>query len=79
MPAKISLEENKEFKSIRNQVVSAAAGIKIPPKQPWRDVFYDYEYLRDKKDDIYYLETLANRGNVMAMYRVGRYYYDKTE
>lgn len=79
MPSRIPLEENKEFKSIRNQVVSVAANIKIPPKQPWRDVFYDYEYLRDKKDDIYYLETLANRGNVMAMYRVGRYYYDKTD
>lgn len=79
IPAKIPLEENKEFKSIRNQVVSVAAGLKIPQKQPWQEVFYDYEYLRDKEDDVGYLEILANRGDQVAKYRVGRYYYEKTD
>ena len=79
MPAKIPLEENKEFKSIRNQVVSMAASIQSPPKQPWRDVSHDYKVLQDIKDDIDELEYLANRGNVMAMYRTGRYYYENTD
>ena len=79
MPAKIPLEENKEFKSIRNQVVSMAANIQSPLKQPWRDVLHDYKELRDRRDDIEYLESLAHCGDVIAMYRTGRYYYDKTD
>ena len=79
MPTKIPLEENKEFKSIRNQVVSIAAEIKMPPIQTFMYEDYDYEELQDIKNDITYLSYLADRGNPIAMYRIGRYYYDNTD
>ncbi len=79
MPTKIPLEENKEFKSIRNQIVSMAAEIKMPPIQTFMYEDYDYEELQDIKDDITYLSYLADRGNPIAMYRIGRYYYDNTD
>ena len=75
MPEKIPLEENKEFKSIRNEVVRAAAEILSLPKQPRHE-------MPDEKipaEDLKFLELSAEFGNVGAMYRLGRHYYDKTD
>ena len=77
MPDKIALEDNKEFKSIRNQVITVAANIGIPPDIPFHDEAYDYNELKDRKNDIGYLEALTDLGNPVAMYRAGRYYLEQ--
>ena len=77
MPDKIALEDNKEFKSIRNQVITVAANIGIPPDIPFHDEAYDYNELKDRKNDIRYLEAVTDLGNPVAMYRAGRYYLEQ--
>ena len=79
MPAKIPIESNEEFKSIRNNVVEIASEINLPSQQPDRDIDYDYEELADKANDFEYLYRQANIGNPFAMYRLGRYYLEKTD
>ena len=79
MPAKIPIESNEEFKSIRNNVVEIASEINLPSQQPDRDIDYDYEELADKANDFEYLYRRANIGNPYAMYRLGRYYLEKTD
>ena len=75
MPAKIPLEENIEFKSVRNEVVSAAAELLSPPSFMMREI----PEAQSPEEDPGYLETLANLGNVDAMVRLGRYYYNETD
>ena len=79
MPAKIPIESNEEFKSIRNNVVEIASEINLPSQQPDRDIDYDYEELADKANDFEYLYKRAIIGNSFAMYRLGRYYLEKTD
>ena len=79
MPAKIPIESNEEFKSIRNNVVKIASEINLPSQQPDRDIDYDYEELADKANDFEYLYKRAIIGNSYAMYRLGRYYLEKTD
>ena len=79
MPAKIPIESNEEFKSIRNNLVKIASEINLPSQQPDRDIDYDYEELADKANDFEYLYRRANMGNPYAMYRLGRYYLEKTD
>ena len=78
MPAKIPLEENKEFKSVRNNVVATAFEIGHIPMQRRREIDYDYTEMRDKANDFEYLWEKANDGYIMAMYRLGRYYLENT-
>ena len=75
MPEKIPLEENKEFKAVRNEVVRAAAEILFLPKQPSRESLHE----KMPAEDLKFLELSAEFGNVGAMYRLGRHYYDKTD
>ena len=77
MPEKIALESNKEFKSIRNQVITIAANIDTPSDVPFHDVGYDYNELKDRAKDLSYLEMISDMGNHVAMYRVGRYYLEQ--
>lgn len=79
MPEKIPIESNEEFKSIRNNVVKIASEINLPSQQPDRDIDYDYEELADKANDFEYLYKRAIIGNSFAMYRLGRYYLEKTD
>ena len=79
MPAKIPIESNEEFKSIRNNVVKIASEINLPSQQPDRDIDYDYEELADRANDFEYLYKRAIIGNSFAMYRLGRYYLEKTD
>ena len=78
MPAKILLEENKEFKSVRNNVVATAFEIGQIPTQRRREIGYDYTEMRDKANDFEYLKEKAEEGYFMAMYRLGRYYLENT-
>ncbi len=80
MPEKISIEENEEFKSIRNTVVRCAAMMGKLDEQPDRDIDYDYRALKDKADDFRYLYVRANsKDDPFAYYRLGRYYLEKTD
>ena len=80
MPDKIHIEENKEFKSIRNAVVSAVRDIHIPREQPVAEEDYDYEKLKDHANDFDYLYRYANAyDDPIGYYRLGRYYLEKTD
>ena len=79
MPEKIPIESNEEFKSIRNNLVKIASEINLPSQQPDRDIDYDYEELADRANDFEYIYKRAIIGNSFAMYRLGRYYLEKTD
>lgn len=80
MPKKISIEENEEFKPIRNAVVRYAATLGNLGEQPDREIDYDYSELKDKADDFRYLYIKANsKDDPFAYYRLGRYYLEKTD
>ena len=80
MPEKIPIEENEEFKSIRNAVVSAVRDIHTPPEQPGYEVEYDYQKLKEHKDDFDYLYRYANAyDDPIGYYRLGRYYLEQTD
>ena len=80
MPEKIPIEENEEFKSIRNAVVSAVRDIHTLPEQPGYEVEYDYQKLKEHKDDFDYLYRYANAyDDQIGYYRLGRYYLEQTD
>ena len=80
MPEKIPIEENEEFKSIRNAVVSAVRDIYVPSEQPDAEEDYDYEKLKDRANDFDYLYHYANAyDDSIGYYRLGRYYLEKTD
>ena len=80
MPEKIPIEENEEFKSIRNAVVSAVRDIHTPPEQPDYAVDHDYSKLKEHADDFDYLYRYANAyDDPIGYYRLGRYYLEKTD
>lgn len=69
IPEKIPLEENKEFKSLRNMVVKVADSTSLPD-QPPIDIDLDPE------DDEDVLKILAERGDRIALYKLYRAYSD---
>ena len=75
MPEKIPLEENKEFKSVRNEVVRAAANLLRLPEQPVRETPKE----KLSEEEVRYLEAVAEFGKADDMYRLGRHYYDETD
>ena len=80
VPDKIPIEDNEEFKSIRNAVVKSAAEIFSPSAQPEREINYDYSELKERKNDFDYLSYHAEfRDDPMLFYRLGRYYLEKTD
>lgn len=80
VPDKIPIEDNEEFKSIRNAVVKSAAEISSPSAQPEREISYDYAELKERKNDFDYLSFHADfRDDPMIFYRLGRYYLEKTD
>ena len=80
VPDKIPIEDNEEFKSIRNAVVKSAAEICSPSAQPEREIDYDYSELKERKNDFDYLSFHADfRDDPMLFYRLGRYYLEKTD
>ena len=80
MPDKIPIEDNEEFKSIRNAVVSAVRDIHTPPDQPDYEVDHDYSKLKEHADDFDYLYRYANAyDDPIGYYRLGRYYLEKTD
>ena len=80
VPDKIPIEENEEFKSVRNAVVKSAAEIFSPSAQPEREISYDYSELKERKNDFDYLSFHADfRDDPMIFYRLGRFYLEKTD
>jgi TPR repeat protein len=80
VPDKIPIEDNEEFKSIRNAVIKSAAEISSPSAQPEREISYDYSELKERKNDFDYLSFHADfRDDPMIFYRLGRYYLEKTD
>ena len=80
VPDKIPIEDNEEFKSVRNAVVKSAAEISSPSAQPEREIDYDYSELKERKNDFDYLSFYADfRDDPMIFYRLGRYYLEKTD
>ena len=80
VPDKIPIEDNEEFKSIRNAVVKSAAEIYSPSAQPEREIDYDYSELKERKNDFDFLSFHADfRDDPMLFYRLGRYYFEKTD
>ena len=80
VPDKIPIEDNEEFKSVRNAVVKSAAEISSPSAQPDREIDYDYAELKERKNDFDYLSYHAEfRDDPMLFYRLGRYYLEKTD
>lgn len=75
IPEKIPLEENKEFKSVRNAVVRAAANLLCLPEQPIREIPKE----KLSEEEVRYLEAVAEFGKADDMYRLGRHYYDETD
>ena len=58
VPDKIPIEDNEEFKSIRNAVVKSAAEIFSPSAQPEREISYDYSELKERKNDFDFLDMI---------------------
>ena len=80
VPDKIPIEDNEEFKSVRNAVVKSAAEISSPSAQPDREIDYDYAELKERKNDFDYLSYHAEfRDDPMLFYRLVRYYLEKTD
>ena len=80
MPAKIPIESNEEFKSIRNNLVKIASEINLPSQQPDRDIDYDYPDLQDEQNDFRFLYRYAlTHDDSMGYYRLGRYYLERTD
>ena len=80
IPDKIPIEDNEEFKSIRNAVVKSAAEIYSPSAQPEREIGYDYSELKERKNDFDYLSHRAEIfDEPITFYRLGRYYLEKTD
>ena len=80
MPKKIPIEENEEFKSIRNNVVRVASELGKISDQPNREIDYDYSQYESKKDDFNFLYHKAMiEDNPILYYRLGRYYLEKTD
>ena len=80
IPEKIPIEENEEFKSIRNSVVKCASEIHTPTEQPDREIDYDYTKLKEHANDFDYLYKYANAyDDPIGYYRLGRYYLEKTD
>ena len=80
MPEKIPIEENEEFKSIRNSVFKCASEIHTPSDQPDREIDYDYTKLKEHANDFDYLYRYANAyDDPIGYYRLGRYYLEKTD
>lgn len=73
MPQKIPLEENKEFKSLRNFVVKTTAEM-LPDMPVGKSFDVDYKTPRESDDDMIRLRFKAEDGNVNAMYRLARRY-----
>lgn len=79
MPDKIPIEENEEFKSIRNAVISAVRDIHVPREQPDREIEYDYEKMKEHANDFGYLYHYANAyDDPIGYYRLGRHYLEQT-
>lgn len=82
MPDKIPIEENEEFKSIRNAVVRSAAEVHSPTEQPDKDTVIEDEPDEHSRyaDDFRYLNWKAqSTDDHRAYYRLGRYYLEKTD
>lgn len=80
MPKKIPIEENEEFKSIRNAVVKCASELHTLSHQPEREIDYDYTKMKDKADNFEYLKWYAESyDDHIGYYRLGRYYLEKTD
>ena len=75
MPEKIPLEENKEFKSIRNEVVKIASDLKISFDFYGQD---DSEPSDDtEEEDLEELEYWSEQGDETQMYLLGKKYLDE--
>ena len=73
MPPKVPIEENKEFKSLRNFVVKTTAEM-LPDMPVDRSFDVDYKTPNESEDDMVRLRFKAEDGNIHAMYRLARRY-----
>ena len=71
MPQKIPIEENKEFKSLRNFVVKTVAEM-LPDMPVGKSFDVDYKTPSENEDTMARLRFRAEDGNVHAMYRLAR-------
>lgn len=76
MPPKIPIEQNKEFKSIRNFVVKSAAEM-LPDMLIGRSFDVDYKTVNESEDNDTILCFKAEDGNHHAMYRLARLCLEK--
>ena len=65
VPDKIPIEDNEEFKSVRNAVVKSAAEISSPSAQPDREIDYDYAELKERK--MILIISLTTRNSVTIL------------
>ena len=73
MPPKVPIEENKEFKPLRNFVVKSTADM-LPDMPVGRSFDVDYKTPTESEDSMIRLRFKAEDGNVHAMYRLARRY-----
>jgi tetratricopeptide (TPR) repeat protein len=73
MPPKVPIEENKEFKPLRNFVVKSTADM-LPDMPVGRAFDVDYKTPSESEDSMIRLRFKAEDGNVHAMYRLARRY-----
>ena len=75
MPEKIPLEENKEFKSVRNEVLKQASDLEFPFEFYGQD---DTEPSVDtEEEDLEDLEYWSEQGDETQMYLLGKKYLDE--
>ena len=73
MPPKVPIEENKEFKPLRNFVVKSTADM-LPDMPVGRTFDVDYKTPNESEDSMIRLRFKAEDGNIHAMYRLARRY-----
>ena len=71
MPTKIPLEDNKEFKSLRNFVIKTTAEM-LPDMPAGKGFDVDYQMPGESEDETTRLRFKAEDGNIFAMYRLAR-------
>ena len=78
MPEKIPLHENKEFKSLRNFVVSTAAEL-LPDMPLDRSLDADHHLRNEQEENEFVLRYGAENGDPYAMYRYTRLFLENDD
>lgn len=76
--AKLNTSYNYDYDSDERKKIQEEVVDKVKEMAEMGDVLaqYEYQYLCEKEEKMYWLEKSANAGHWDAMYRLGRKYYD---